>query len=777
MEEGKVVWSDRLGRYRLGRRIGEGGFGVVHEADRDDRDDPEGPPRVAVKGIPLSRLRADGKLRRRMADEIRLQRLAKHPNLVRLLDAFQDKERAYLVTELCPGGDLHRMIERHQRLSEDEARKVVRQLADALKYLHERDIMHRDVKPANIFIASDGSYKLGDFGLATGPPDEAAFRQAPSLSRPHQTMCGTPSSISPEMAGEIAYSAQVDVWGIGVVLYWMLEGKPPFEDPRGDTRKMLEKIKSIQHNRFSKGHSKDALHLLNGLFQPEADRFTLHDVLTHSFLSEGRHLSGQDSGIGTTATMTTTSSLHYNSTSRENYGGISQHTYGQSHRNQRIQPEIRRPMSETDVRSRAGGLPRQRSLTPLSEASVSPSSLLGGGLGLGRQPLVVQRRPRSGSVDRIQEWLPRAESTAVTAAAGPPSTPSPRLLQPVVAPRLSTRLNTQRLRPTKRPQHIRTGVSGEITAGGEVRFEFRITKRSGVALREVVTVGGDGHRVCVERMSEDGSEWLSSSVHKYSDLPHNLHQKYNIMAKYVQCLREKTPKVTMHCADSTCHLMENEPGANFEARFHDSGLRMSYSPAREQTICEYEGGGERKVLDGPIESLAEGAERYGPLDRFARLYQECKATAKDLERREMSAKFPVVFGKKTSRGDANGAPAGPTSKRRSPSTSVSSALQMIPRASSSSVLSHAASSASSVRSWESLRRGVELFTFSDGTSLEMDLLGCGGKLESSRYLYYDGSAAPLEGTVSEVDRQSQDIRDKVVEAFKKMKERATTAKQ
>ncbi len=284
-------------------------------------------------------------------------------------------------------------------------------------------------------------------------------------------------------------------------------------------------------------------------------------MIKHPFL-RGYNKGHTDSGIGTTTIAS--SSLHNGTGSQS----VTSHHYHYEQQQQwRKHPEIRRPMSEADLRCSRGGFTRTRSLTPLSEAAISPRE----------GPI----RPRSSSGERERErrtaWRPAAESTALVAAKSIPPASAAN------APKLSARLSTRRLEPTAKPLELRTGVSGEILHTGEAVLEFSIVKKSGgPGFVERMVVSGDGERVSLERRSASRGELVRTVEYSYSSLSPDLYKKYNFAARYVQCLREKTPKVTLHEPDATCHLMENEPVANCEAKFHECGVKITYNGNRDQ---------------------------------------------------------------------------------------------------------------------------------------------------------------------------------------------------
>jgi serine/threonine protein kinase len=168
-------------------RLGVGGSGIVYKAKVLRQ--PSGPPLpdvVAVKAISTAGLSQAHEVR--VKEEIKIHKSLKHKNIVRLLSFFTDESYVFLVMELCDGGDLERVIGR-QGLSEADARSYLEQILNAIEYFHSiHSVFHRDLKASNVLLASDGTAKICDFGLA---------KVQSSPREIHMTMCGTPRYDSP----------------------------------------------------------------------------------------------------------------------------------------------------------------------------------------------------------------------------------------------------------------------------------------------------------------------------------------------------------------------------------------------------------------------------------------------------------------------------------------------------------------------------------------------------------------------------------------------------
>lgn len=173
-----------------------------------------------------------------MEREVQLLQTLDHPYITSLVDVFvQPQMFMYIVMELVKGGDLFDRIVQKERYTEVEARQTMRRLLSAVYYLHEyRNIVHRDLKPENVLCSSATHVKLADFGLAK-------IVKADGL----KTFCGTPAYFAPEVlqrrstvAGQGRYGKPADIWSLGVILYILLTGKPPFDTELDESQGQYE---------------------------------------------------------------------------------------------------------------------------------------------------------------------------------------------------------------------------------------------------------------------------------------------------------------------------------------------------------------------------------------------------------------------------------------------------------------------------------------------------------------------------------------------------------
>jgi eukaryotic-like serine/threonine-protein kinase len=206
-------------RYELHRRIARGGGGTVWAAE-----DTTLGRTVAVKAIDIpDELPPDerDRARSRVLHEARAAARLDHGATVVVHDVLDEDDRLYLVMELVEAPTLRQLVHREGRLDEARAAAIGLELADVLSHAHRNGIVHRDVKPSNVFVLEDGSVKLADFGIAALTGETSLTRTGVAL--------GSPSYLAPEQAQGDAASPAADLWGLGASLYYALEGTPPFD--------------------------------------------------------------------------------------------------------------------------------------------------------------------------------------------------------------------------------------------------------------------------------------------------------------------------------------------------------------------------------------------------------------------------------------------------------------------------------------------------------------------------------------------------------------------
>ncbi|XP_047330296.1 CBL-interacting protein kinase 32-like [Impatiens glandulifera] len=223
----------RIGKYEVGRTIGEGTFAKVKFA----KDSETGQP-VAIKILDKDKI-----LKHKMAEQIKREiatmKLIKHPNVVRLYEVMGSKSKIYIVLEFITGGELFDKIVNDGRMREDEARRYFQQLIHAVDYCHSRGVYHRDLKPENLLLDIHGSLKVSDFGLS-------ALSQQVRDDGLFHTACGTPNYVAPEVLDDQGYDgATADIWSCGVILFVLLAGYLPFDD--SNLMNLYKKISSAEY--------------------------------------------------------------------------------------------------------------------------------------------------------------------------------------------------------------------------------------------------------------------------------------------------------------------------------------------------------------------------------------------------------------------------------------------------------------------------------------------------------------------------------------------------
>jgi serine/threonine protein kinase len=223
-EAGVLAASQPFGHYRVVREIGRGGMGVVYQA----QDERLG--RVVALKVLLAGSHAGPQLLERFHCEARAAAQLRHPNIVQVYDLGEQDGLPYIAMEHCPRGSLKESLGGKPR-SPREATELVVTLARAVQAAHDKGVVHRDIKPANVLLAEDSTLKVTDFGLAK-LVDEAG---AVGPGEPTRTgvVMGTPAYMAPEQADGRSRQtgATADVYALGVVLYELLTGRPPFQGP------------------------------------------------------------------------------------------------------------------------------------------------------------------------------------------------------------------------------------------------------------------------------------------------------------------------------------------------------------------------------------------------------------------------------------------------------------------------------------------------------------------------------------------------------------------
>ncbi|KAL8250448.1 hypothetical protein R6Q59_034141 [Mikania micrantha] len=261
-ERGNMNHKIGPGDFEIMRVIGKGSFGKVFQVRRKDKSlingDGDG---VIGDGIyAMKVMRKDTIIKNNHVDYMKAERdiLTKvvHPFIVQLRYSFQTKTKLYLILDFINGGHLFFHLYRQGIFSEDQARVYTAEIVSAVSHLHKRGIVHRDLKPENILMDADGHVMLTDFGLA---------KEIDESSRSN-SMCGTTEYMAPEILLSKGHNKNADWWSVGILLYEMLTGKPPFT--HSNRKKLQEKIINEKVKLLPR-LSGEAHSLLKGLLQKD----------------------------------------------------------------------------------------------------------------------------------------------------------------------------------------------------------------------------------------------------------------------------------------------------------------------------------------------------------------------------------------------------------------------------------------------------------------------------------------------------------------------------
>lgn len=225
---GSFSAGDIHNEYVMKEKLGMGSFATVKRCVR--KSDKSQFAVKQIKKVNLTKEELDSCFL-----EVDIMKKIDHPNCVRLFDMYQSKKKIYIVLELLTGGELFDRIVQKGNYSEAEAASLTKTLLETLKYLHSINIVHRDLKPENLLYSTpslNSEIKITDFGLAKTKDD--------GKNNLH-TACGTPGYVAPEVLIGAHYGAAVDIWSVGVILYILLCGFPPFYDE--STRELYKQIR------------------------------------------------------------------------------------------------------------------------------------------------------------------------------------------------------------------------------------------------------------------------------------------------------------------------------------------------------------------------------------------------------------------------------------------------------------------------------------------------------------------------------------------------------
>ncbi|KAF2151706.1 putative calcium/calmodulin-dependent protein kinase [Myriangium duriaei CBS 260.36] len=269
--QGQPDSYEKKSKYKFGRTLGAGTYGVVREAESSQG-------KVAIKIILKKNVKGNDQM---VYDELEMLQNLKHAHIVKFHDWFESKDKYYIVTQLATGGELFDRICEKGRFTEKDASSTIKQVLEAVEYLHKNDVVHRDLKPENLLYltkAEDSSLVLADFGIA---------KHLDSPEGVLKTMAGSFGYAAPEIMLKQGHGKPVDMWSMGVITYTLLCGYSPFRSENmADLIEETRHGRVIFHERYWKDVSKEAKEFILTMLQPDAkNRSTATKALQHPWIA------------------------------------------------------------------------------------------------------------------------------------------------------------------------------------------------------------------------------------------------------------------------------------------------------------------------------------------------------------------------------------------------------------------------------------------------------------------------------------------------------------
>ncbi|EAS00862.2 Serine/Threonine kinase domain protein (macronuclear) [Tetrahymena thermophila SB210] len=258
-----------IGHYIIGETLGEGTFGKVKVATHILTGE-----KVAIKILEKEKIQDVSDVER-VSREIHILKLLRHQNIIQLYEIIETEKQLFLITEYASGGELFDYIVKNTKVQEREASVFFQQIISGVEYIHKLKIVHRDMKPENLLLSYNKRIKIVDFGLSN------TYKKNELL----KTACGSPCYAAPEMiAGKRYLGLGVDIWSCGVILFALVCGYLPFEDP--NTSNLYKKILAgdYQIPKFVSSEGRDLIK--NILTTDPTKRFTISDIRKHPWFNQ-----------------------------------------------------------------------------------------------------------------------------------------------------------------------------------------------------------------------------------------------------------------------------------------------------------------------------------------------------------------------------------------------------------------------------------------------------------------------------------------------------------
>ena len=255
-----LSFLEKLAKYEIGKSIGRGICGDIYRCRLKNHPDEI----FALKTL-------DKNTKREIYREIEILKVVNHPNIIFLVDYFEDDERIYLINKYYPGGDLYKKLKATGKFPEALTKKYTRQIVMGMIYLHSKNIIHRDLKSDNIFLDEDDNAVIGDFSWAV------------MTNTLRKTCCGTLDYLSPEIVNGEEYGSETDIWSLGVLVYELLTDKMPFY---ASTYKQTYQLISKGQPDFPEILSEQAIDFIKTLLTKDREkRIKDENILEHMWLA------------------------------------------------------------------------------------------------------------------------------------------------------------------------------------------------------------------------------------------------------------------------------------------------------------------------------------------------------------------------------------------------------------------------------------------------------------------------------------------------------------
>ncbi|KAL2613003.1 hypothetical protein R1flu_024695 [Riccia fluitans] len=238
--------SPKAIRWRKGEIIGAGAYGRVYMGMNLDSGELLAVKQVLITVNNVTKEKAQAHIRE-LEEEVRLLRNLSHPNIVRYLGTAREEEALNILLEFVPGGSIASLLGKFGSFTEPVIRMYTRQLLLGLEYLHSNNILHRDIKGANILVDNKGCIKLADFGASKKVVELATISEAKSMK-------GTPYWMAPEVIRQTGHNWQADIWSVGCTVIEMATGKPPWSQ-------QFQEVAALFHIGTTKSHPPIPEHL------------------------------------------------------------------------------------------------------------------------------------------------------------------------------------------------------------------------------------------------------------------------------------------------------------------------------------------------------------------------------------------------------------------------------------------------------------------------------------------------------------------------------------